>query len=200
MYEFTDKAIAKLNRTIQHEFSALRRRVFAFDEVNAIHTAVNAAYEAIDREAKSLYIQIASDAFKGITGRDSMLGMLWLENFLHEYDAVTKYVYTHEFDRKRARTFEALVATVKKKDISHEIKQAMYAMSVQVKQCAEEVTDEATLQGYLFTGVKEVQWKSETDGRVCAECRKRDGKIYPIDKVPDKPHIRCRCIIIPAPK
>ena len=198
MYEYTDKAIERINRTIQHEFAVLRRTVLAFDEVWLIQDAVNACYGTIEREVKKTYLDVANAAYKDVTDRDSVFTYLWLENFLLGYDPVTKYVFTHEFDRKRARTFEAIVSTKKRGDLQKELKQAMYNLSVQTKQYADEVTDTATLEGYRDSGVRFVRWITEQDNRVCAECNKRQGKIYPVDSVPDKPHIRCRCWLLPA--
>ena len=198
MYEFTDKIIEAINRRVQHEFATLRRTVLQFDEVFALQRAVNACYDAILREAKEDYLQCANDAYKAVTGRDSVFSLLWIEAFLSSrIDPVAKYVFTSEYDRKRARTFEAVVVT-KNKDLSKELKQAMVNLSTQLKQFAEEVTDEATKQAYHDTGVLNVRWVSEQDERVCSECRKRNNRIYRLDKVPDKPHIRCRCYLLPA--
>lgn len=200
MYEFTDKAIATINRRIQHEFAVLRRSVMAFDEVWRIRDAVNACYANILRETKRLYQDIAGNAYKDASDHDMFFTIFWVDQFLLRYDPVTKYVFTHEYDRKRARTFEAIVAAPKKADIQKELKQAMYNLSVQTKHYADEVTDEATLQGYKDSGIDKVRWITEQDGRVCAECKKRHFRIYPVDAVPPKPHIRCRCWCIPARK
>lgn len=198
MYEFTDKGIAVINRRIQHEFATLRRSVMSFDEIWAIQEAVNTCYSNILRETKRVYQDLAADAYKTTSGRDSFFTMYWVDQFLMTYDPVTKYVFAHEYDRKRARLFEAIVSTRKKADIGKELKQAMYNLSVQTKQYADEVTDYCTLQGYKDSGIDKVRWITEQDGRVCLECKKRHLRVYPVDKVPDKPHIRCRCWFIPA--
>lgn len=197
MYEFTDKAIERINRVIQHEFSLVRQTVLSFDEIYVIQNAVNDAYATIYNAVKKIYLEVANDAYKAVTERDTMFTALWIEQFLRGYDPVTKYVFDHEFDRKRARLFEALVAS-KKKDIPYELKQAMYNLAVQTKQYADEVTDTATLQGYKDSGIARVTWVTEQDGRVCSECKSRSGKTYAVDKVPAKPHIRCRCYLLPT--
>lgn len=197
MYEFTDKAIERINRVIQHEFSNMRRSILAFDNIYAVQNAVNGAYSAILTAVKKIYLEIANDAYKAVTERDGGFSMMWLEMFLLDYDPLTKYVFTHEYDRKRARTFEALVAS-KKKDVSQEIKQAMVNLAIQTKQYADEITDTATLQGYKDSGVERVVWVTEQDGRVCRECKSRQGRTYDVNKVPVKPHIRCRCYLLPT--
>lgn len=200
MYESTDKVIAVINRRIQHEFAVLRQRIAAFDEIWQLQSAVNECYANILRETKRVYQDIAATAYKDASGKDSFFTMYFIDQFLLRYDPVTKYVFSHEYDRKRARTFEAVVSTRKKADLLKELKQAMYNLSVQTKQYADEITDEMTLQGYKDSGVTLVRWIAEQDGRVCAECKKRHFKVYPVDKVPVKPHIRCRCWCIPARK
>jgi SPP1 gp7 family putative phage head morphogenesis protein len=63
-----------------------------------------------------------------------------------------------------------------------------------------EAVDNATLDGYKDSGVDEVEWHTNIDGRECKVCRERNGKIYKIDKVPPKPHRNCRCRYAPVPK
>lgn len=197
MYEITDKGIKQINRTIQHEFAVMKHTVLQFDEISAIQSAVNACYSNILRECSKIYLSIANEAYKGVTERDGLFSYLWLQQWLYRYDPMTKYVFAHEFDRKRARTFETVVAS-KRNDLAKELKQAMYNLSVQTTQYADEVTDYAVLQGYIDSGIEKVRWISEQDGRVCATCRGRDGKVYDVHKVPEKPHIRCRCYLLPA--
>lgn len=200
MYEFTDKGIKEINRVIQHEFSVLRQTILAFDEISILQTAVNSAYSTIYDEVRKIYLDLANDAYRASTGRTyDMFTMLFVDQFFRQYDPVTKYVFAHEWDRKRARTFEALAAS-KKKDFSKELKQAMYNLTVQTTQYADEVTDTATMQGYIDAGIERVRWVSEQDGRVCGECKSRNGRTYDVRKVPVKPHVRCRCYCIPANK
>lgn len=197
MYELTDKAIGQINRTIQHEFSRMRRTVLQFDEISAIQSAVNDCYGAILRECRKIYLELANASYKGVTERDGLFSYLWLERYFYEFNPVTKYVFAHEFDRKRSRTFEAMVVT-KRADIGKELKNAMYNLSVQTKQFADDITDYAVLQGYIDAGINRVRWISEQDGRTCHTCLSRNGKVYDVHKVPIKPHIRCRCYLLPA--
>ena len=198
MYEHADKAIAKINRRIQHEFVVLRRSIASFDEIWRLQDAVNTCYRNILAEAQQCYLDVANESYKDADGYGYIFTYYWLDQFLREFDPVTKYVFLHEYDRKRARTFELIACSQKKSDLQKELKQAMYQLSVQTKQAADEVTDAATLKAYVDSGVQYVRWVSEIDNRVCTECYKRNGKIYPIDKVPKKPHVRCRCRLVPA--
>jgi SPP1 gp7 family putative phage head morphogenesis protein len=63
-----------------------------------------------------------------------------------------------------------------------------------------ESVDKATLDGYKDSGVDEVEWHTNIDGRECKVCRERNGRVYKIDEVPPKPHRNCRCRYAPVPK
>lgn len=47
-------------------------------------------------------------------------------------------------------------------------------------------------------GVGEVRWRTMGDDRVCAVCASREGQVYPINAVPARPHVRCRCYLEPV--
>jgi SPP1 gp7 family putative phage head morphogenesis protein len=49
-------------------------------------------------------------------------------------------------------------------------------------------------QGYSYVRVL-----ASNDERVCPTCASRNGRIYPIDRVPVPWHPRCRCVVVPAP-
>lgn len=55
--------------------------------------------------------------------------------------------------------------------------------------------DRAAITAYKDAGVKKVQWITQQDGHVCKECIARDGLIFPVDRVPGKPHYKCRCYL-----
>ena len=61
-----------------------------------------------------------------------------------------------------------------------------------------EVVDRAMIDNFKEQGVKKVMWITTPDERACLECLAMDRKIYPIDKVPAKPHPNCRCRLLPV--
>ena len=114
----------------------------------------------------------------------------WLNKILEEADPVVMYRFESEAQRKKDRLVEALIAAHVK---SREIDKALRLWTLQVAHYADKSVDRATLQAYSDLGVKNVVWVTMEDEKVCAECAERDGNVYPIDEVPPKPHIRCRC-------
>lgn len=125
----------------------------------------------------------------------------WLEGFHREYNPVTKYVYENELERKQARFFESIVADVEAKD-RHEMeadyKAAENAWKRQTRQAMIDTEDRAAVTAYRDAGVEEAMWISVCDNRTCEECSALNGLIFPVDRVPDKPHYGCRCYIVPV--
>ena len=58
--------------------------------------------------------------------------------------------------------------------------------------------DKATIKAFRDKGVKEVRWVAADDEKTCSICNGRDGKIYKILKIPEKPHYGCRCYVVPV--
>ena len=60
-------------------------------------------------------------------------------------------------------------------------------------QFMDDVTFDAMIQAFRDNGTERVRWITAEDDRRCKQCAAMHGKIYPIDKIPPKPHIHCRC-------
>nr|DAE02824.1 MAG TPA: putative head morphogenesis protein [Siphoviridae sp. ctrvp54] len=125
----------------------------------------------------------------------------WLDGIQSEYNPVTKYVYVTEAERKRARFFESLVADAESKqrrEMENDYRAAENAWIRQTRQAMIDIEDRAAIAAYKDAGVRKARWNSQKDGKVCKECGRLDGMIFPIDAVPDKPHRNCRCTIEPV--
>ena len=194
MYDYADKALVILLKHFIEMFDGLKMNFF-LDELN-VFEKVNSLYDELDELSQMWLTNIAARAYKDAGGVDnSFINRLWLtENVLEAYDPVTKYVYTNEVDRKRSRLAESLIASDNK---AEEIDRALRLWSSMISQYTITAVDTATLTAYKSIGVNEVMWKSVKDGRRCKICVERDGKVYPIDEVPPKPHIGCRCYLVP---
>ena len=193
-YRETDKLMEPLTRKIVREFGKLKRSVLAFDDINKLKNATNECYAACHTATIQTYVKIAKHYYKecGGTG-DTVINILFIDLMLNEYDPVTKYIFATEWDRKRARAVESIIGGRNPKDVDT----AMKYLHGQIRQWGDEVTDNAVLTAYADKGIKKVKWKTEEDSRVCKECGELNDKIFPIKSVPDKPHIGCRCRLLP---
>lgn len=188
MYELTDLVIENIRKELIRDFSKLKS-LLSYDELNVM-SATKAVYSKIDLYVRQMFLQLMQAVYKKVTKRTCPYNYAWLESFLLEYDEVSKYVYANEFERKRDRLAEALIASPKKNE---EIDAALRYLSFMLTAYAVRVTDQVVLTAYRDMGIDAVRWKAEKDNKTCTICKHRNGHIYDIEQVPPKPHLNCRC-------
>lgn len=199
-YSHADKALKVLNDTIGREFQNISVSL-RFDELNVIKVKkqIGAMYTRINLEVIRQFEKVARHVFDdtenelGVTHTEFVSGSFVLALF-KRYDPVTKYVYTSEWERKRDRLVESIMASDGRRELRQALKRALDLMAFQVRQYADNLTDETRREVFERAGVDEVKWNTQHDVKVCGECNDRDGMIYPIDAVPCK-HNRCRCYL-----
>lgn len=187
-YSATDKTIAYLNK----QYNKLFRSVTAFDELNVIpvsHEIYDKVYDLVKREATRL----SDTVYRRYHRADESAGFdpaAWVLLLLMAYNPVTKYIFENEIERKRARFAEGVIASDTPIEEVALAKRLLAGMNAQF---LDDVTRETLIQAYKDNGTKEVRWVTSPDDRRCKHCASLHGKIYPIDKIPTKPHIHCRC-------
>ena len=193
-YDFADEQIEILNREIVEAFSRLRS-VLTLDEINAIGE-IGKVYRELAVLIRKVLLLIAryyyTEAWTSERKWVDWPDEDWVDEILSAYDPVSKYVFVNEEDRKRARLVEAVMAS---EDPAPEVDRAARAIAFQYGIYIIRVADEAAIQSLKDQGTDYVEWVAEIDNRTCNVCYLRDGKIYPIRDLPDKPHINCRCTI-----
>ena len=161
-----------------------------FDSLNVIDRTKE-MYKLLEELNENAFLEMAKKTYREVNPQGEVpTDKEWLLALLLSYNVITKYVYKHEVERKRARFAEALIATKKKQQ---EFSTASNLLWKQTAQYAITITDEALMQAYIDTGVKKVRWITEGDSKVCPVCRSRSNKIYPIKSAPKKTHYHCRC-------
>lgn len=193
-YEIADKTIALLNRKAIKRFQKAKSEcsLFHFDELNVIQV-MKTLYQNLKADNQKAFLDLAQLVYIGIYNVPSKEPDLsWLLALLREYDPVTKYVYEHEVDRKRDYATEAIIAAPRK---AEQFRKALSKWAQFTSYYADEVEWKATIKAFKDSGVKKVEWHTREDERVCSECGPMDGKIYPIDDIPPRPHWGCRCWI-----
>ena len=189
-YDKTDKTIAYLNK----QYAKLFRKLTNFDELNVIevsHEIYNEVLKLVEKESarlvKSVYDKYSEE--KTISAADATAFVLAL---MLAYNPVTKYVYKNELERKRSRFAEGVIASDTPLEEIELAKRLLVALN---RQFEDDVTFDAVIKAYQDDGIKEVRWITAVDDKRCKECKSRHGKIYPISKVPAKPHRYCRCYV-----
>ena len=184
-----------------------------FDELSAprITKLTKEIIERLLKENKKAYIRIAERASEeaaedikkvsGVTVKPLKTDEKYVDGLLNEYNPVTGYLYYHEADRKRARLAEALIAAVlfgSRAEYHKELRKFANLWYTQTLQYGENTVDKTRIDTFRKNGIKRVRWETQGDEKVCEECKERNGKLYPIDNIPPKPHYRCRCWITPV--
>lgn len=207
-YEKADKKLVPILARIKREFNRHRLRNFTgHDELNILRIKKDTVnlYRRLDRLNRKFLLEIAREVYNDIfeeLGKkpDRLFDMAWLNEILETTNEVTDYIYTNEVKRKRDRFFESLLvltyAEYSDVDVLTLYKRARDLWSRQTEQYEINVVDYASRDAYHDLGYRSLQWNTQRDRKVCAECEERDGVVYPIDRIPDS-HYLCRCYLTP---
>lgn len=203
VYQRADEAIKAMNRKNLAEFDQLK----VIREVQPLIKKIGEVYQKSEKRAREYYYEIAFEAYaialhwcgkspkEASRMAEKAIDSEWVDLMLTETNLQTLYRFTSEAERKKARLIEA-VAVAENRDA--EIEKALRLWTGQVGQYALCAVDLAMRDAYEDAGVEEVMWNSEQDDRVCSECNQLDGQIFPLDEVPPKPHLNCRCWLTPV--
>ena len=203
MYKLLDKLLAVEMKRIRASFNHLGS--MGFDELNVINTrkATQKMYEGFLKDNEAIYLKVAKDAYKKATesGKKTEIDREWLVGVLAGYNLVTGYLYNREAERKRLRLNEQILTAREfgnREMFQGSLRRSANLWWTQTSQYGISIVDEATIKGYKDMGVKRVQWIAADDEKTCPTCGARDNKIYPINKIPPKPHYGCRCYVVPV--
>lgn len=193
MYEYTDKILVIMRKQFIRIFNKYRSQL-KIDELNVLNGS-KAMYDELEEIAELYFLRIAQRYYKNYAKNSHTdIDRDWLLDMLEDYEPTVEYVYLHEVERKKARFAESLIAS---KDKKKAFDTALRYWNDMTTQFAVLITDKAVVTAHKDNGVSRVRWYTVQDERRCAKCKKLHGKVFNIDKIPPKPHWRCRCYIIP---
>ena len=213
MYRLADKLLEQLKKLIRREFNRLG--IFGFDELNThrVTGETVSLFDRLMRENERLYLQVAKRAYADAIAAaiaagyedpgENRINASWVGNLLGAYNFVSGYLYESEAERKRLRLAEQMMTAKEyqsRTQYNDSVRRAANLWWMQAAHYMLESVDKATLDGLKDSGVERVKWNTNIDGRECEICRKRNGQLYDIDKVPPKAHRGCRCYITAVPK
>lgn len=156
---------------------------------------------------KKLYIDRFIEMLLFLAVKDSMvpsddeiddLVEMYLSGLLSEPNEVVHYTYDAEVYRKRDRAKEAINSVAGRVVKQIEIDKHLRYWSAMTGFYVDFVAQGAEMQALKTAGIDRVQRHEMKDDKVCSVCKKADGEIYDIDKIPELPHPRCRRWFTPA--
>lgn len=206
LFEYTDKVVKTYLKQILKAFRRMQRRtITAFDEANTmqiINSEWNGIMALIIEALKKIalyYYRAALRTCRIEREATSFMIDAWLMGLLDDLDFVTHYQFNNEADRKRSRLIESVLSVFTNTDKKKQIDIGMRYLVRQFEQTADNITSAAVIHGYEDAGVELVEWVTQRDEKVCAECEPLDGKIFPIHDCPPCPeHYNCRCFLLPV--
>ena len=199
IYEIRDRIVKIYLKKILRRFRQLNQSLLAFDEINAL-SAVNNAYDDVINMTVDALRDIAKKTYLWVNGSEGdFIVDMWLSDWLRQADPVMHYKFYEEADRKRSRLFEAIESVRTSAERKKQIDTGLRYWSKQFEQTADNLVSAVVLQAYKDNGVKYVMWMIMSDAKVCDDCYRRKGKIYPVDSPLLKAlHWNCRCWWIPV--
>lgn len=203
-YALADLKIDELNRLTISRFEAAKRQLrkkkdgVSYDPL-FVTQLVTSLYRQLDADTRYELYLLAEEQYEtfatelGVEELDEGFEDLFLENILSTPDPITRYSYDAEVLRKRDRAIEGVNAVTGVQKKQAELDKAICFWCQMTGQYLDNVAYEAAVKAFKDAGIKYVKWLTMEDARVCADCKSRNGKIYPIDKLPSRIHWRCRC-------
>lgn len=210
-YALADLRIDELNKLTLGRFEAAKRQLrrkkdgVSFDAL-LVSQVLTALYRQLDTDLRYELYLLADEQYEemadsvGLEELDEGFEDLFLENILSKPDPITHYAYDAEVLRKRDRAIEAVNAVSGVQNKQDELDKALRFWAMCAQQYCDIVAYQAAIKAFKDAGVKYVKWVTQKDEKVCVECDSRDGKIYPINRLPARPHWRCRCYVTPLNK
>lgn len=207
-YRLADEIIARLNKSAVRRANNTKRRwsQFAFDELNVLQET-DTLYKQMDNDNREAFRELYEDRYielllylliKPVDDAVDDLVEMELARILKVPHPLTHYAYDAEVLRKRDKAKDYIQSVKGKVEKQQALDHSLRFWAQQTGFYTDIVSDEAAFRAYKDAGIKRLKWVTQEDEKVCAECRRRDGQIYDIDKVPDKPHLRCRCYLVPV--
>ena len=115
-----------------------------------------------------------------------------ITKLLSEPNEVTHYTYDTEVYRKRDRAKEAINAVAGKVLKQIEMDKHLRYWNRQTVWYTDLASQDAEVQAFKDAGIDRVQRHEMDDDKVCETCKKADGEVYDVDKIPPLPHPGCR--------
>lgn len=151
------------------------------------------AYEDIIDELVDMHYVFAED-YKPEPPDDE-----WVEKYLKSYNPISHYLYGPEAERKQMRLVEEVLTAREYRDqkmLEESVNRARSLWWNQTQVYFVDTVDTVRKEQMEKAGVKEVMWHCYKDEKTCEVCKSRDGKVFPLSKLPPK-HRLCRCWYTP---
>lgn len=207
-YKLADVAQSQINTYALGRLRKAKSRLttLGFDELNVLNET-DSLYADLDKKVRKKYKELyyerylevllwlmATTAKKSVPPDDEIdeLVEMRLAGLLDDPNESTHYAYSAEVLRKRDRAKEAIVSVRSKAAKQSEMDKHLRYFLQMSAWYTDFASQDAEIQAFKSAGVKRVMRHEMDDDKTCPVCRKANGEIYSINKIPPLPHLRCR--------
>ena len=220
VYGRADRLTAEVLESTARRFATLRRRADRLADFDELNRLTRALYTQAYLDMRELVREIGVQEYADLTDerkRRERFEDLFLLVLFDESDPITGYVLGNEVDRKRERLYEQVVSIKSHKtpdqeageygdtivysqvnEIRKAFDRAYNLWAHMVQEYAVRSVDVSRLMAFEDMGIEKVRWNAEIDDKVCQQCLDWHGRVFPLHRVPAKPHWNCRCWLTPV--
>lgn len=201
LFATTDRLVRAEMRHVVSRFGRLRSECSRDDDADRLMRLVWACYADLWQGYAECLSEARGRAYAAVWpshGQVAKGGAF--ERWASSYALPEAYQPRGEWERKRARAFEAMVAARDGgRAPSTTVTRSRDVWARQLRQGADDMTDLGVADAYADAGVTRVRFHTQEDDRVCSSCRPLDGRTYAIADAPALPlHWNCRCWLEPV--
>lgn len=215
VYAKADNRIADFLAWIAYGFNTYRREINARSDTLAIFDKLNVLYKQIDSYSREMFLSILQEAYDDeVKQRKRRFDEDFLILILDDPNDFTTVVYSKELERKAERFAEQITAAVNralqaedrtnengvKIPLETELKKLFdreyNSLALLLDSYMIATVDMGREEAFFDDGVRRVRWITILDGKECDYCRSLNGHVFPVRRIPTKPHPRCRCYTI----
>lgn len=207
-YRLADKTIAELNKDALCLVRKTKQRLIVkgFDELNVLRE-IDTLYAELDRSNRKRFKELFIARYMEIMAylgkkpdEDTVdeLAEMYVAGLLDEPNETTQYTYATEVLRKRDRAKEAMLSVPTRQFKQVQLDKHVRYFQQMTGWFTDFTSQGAEIEAYKNAGIKKVQRHEHDDEKTCFACRKADGEIYDINKIPPMPHLNCRRTFTPV--
>lgn len=215
VYRKADNRIADFLEWISSRFAKLRKWISPSTSSNAMFDELNVLYRQIDSYGRDIFLTIAQESFDDeVEKKYRHFQEDFLLLILDEPNPYTTVTYSKELERRAERFSEQITAAINRSlqsedrrnengikiplqsEIKDLFRKEFNSLSLLFDSYMIDTVDKAREAAFEEDGIRRVRWVTILDGKECEYCRKLNGHVFPVKRVPTKPHPHCRCYTI----
>lgn len=215
VYTNADKRIEDFLSWIAYRFDQIRNSTDERSDTLAVFDELNTLYGQINSYSREVFLSILQEAYDAeVKNRRRRFDEDFLILILDEPDDFTTVTFSRELTRRAERMGEQIAAAINRR-LQSEDRTNENGVTIPLETELQTIFDreynsialllDSTSVSTVDTGrkyafedddVRRVRWVTILDGKECDYCRHLNGHIFPINRIPTKPHPHCRCYTI----